>query len=187
MRKQFTHFVAVMLLFVIAESARSQNKQLNSMRPEITKVSLPEALSRQIARDDNAKVKSCQLCGGGGDDDAKWLVENVTTLSVDLSGDGKPEWIVGYCGNHACSGWIYRRVGERYEMIYASNIDEPVALSTSSNGYRDLSGGFGTYGEIYKFDGKHYKATECRKYDVTYNRNGEVVRRKLIHRGPCPK
>lgn len=117
MRKQFTHFVAVMLLFVIAESARSQNKQLNSMRPEITKVSLPEALSRQIARDDNAKVKSCQLCGGGGDDDAKWLVENVTTLSVDLSGDGKPEWIVGYCGNHACSGWIYRRVGERYEMI----------------------------------------------------------------------
>lgn len=177
MKNLFILASVIAVLFVAApDRAGAQSKQSNLAPPEFTKVSLPEGLARQIVKDDSAKL------------DAKWLVENVTTtLTSDLNGDGKPEWLIGLCGNHDCSGWIYRKVGERYEMIFSSYVGDPVALSTSSNGYRDLETGNGTYVTIYKFDGRHYKVTECRKYKVTHDRNGEILSRKLVHRGPCPK
>lgn len=66
-------------------------------------VKLPEQLIRQLAKDDSKETKSCQLCGGGGDFEIKWFAENLSTRLLDLNTDGKPEWILSYCGNHACS------------------------------------------------------------------------------------
>ena len=152
---------------------------------------MPEALSLQLARDDNGKNKSCQMCGDDGDSAAKWFVEVVDTRSVDLDGDGKPEWLISTCGNRTCSGWIYREVGGKYEMLFAGYMGDVSAthpLATVSNGYRDLSNDDGgAFAMILKFNGRRYNKTECLEYKPTYNRQGETLRRKLIRRGPCPK
>ncbi|MEK6289102.1 MAG: hypothetical protein AABO57_25585 [Acidobacteriota bacterium] len=190
MKTLFILVVTVMLLFAIRESAQSQSKQSKSAKPEITNVQMLEALARQMARDDNAKVKSCQMCGGGGDDDVKWFVKSVTTRSVDLNEDGRPEWIMSLCGNHTCSGWIYRAVAGKYEMLFAGymgDVSETAPVDTVSNGYRDLRHDGGAYAMILKYDGRRYKLTECLEYKPTYNRQGKMLRRKLVRRGPCPK
>ncbi len=185
--KTFFILVSVLVvLFIVAPNKvnAQKKKPAKTALPKITTVKMPKALAEQLARDDNGKNKSCQLCGSL--DDVDWSIKWITTLEADLNGDGNPEWILSYCGNHACSGWIYRKVGSKYQMIYASNIDTPTILSTSSNGYRDLSGGMYDYGETLKFDGKHYKQTECRKYKLITNREGKILSRKVVSRGPCP-
>lgn len=183
--------VMVILFLAASDKVRAQSKQPKSTLPEITTVKMPEALAGQVARDDNGKNKSCQLCGT----DAQTFVDGGTTRSLDLNGDGKPEWIISFCGSQACSGWIYRKVGERYEMIFAGDAgsaDYTVPLATVRNGYRDLSndpteGTTGGFVMILKYDGRHYKLTECLEYTPIYNRAGKFLRRKLFRRGPCPK
>jgi hypothetical protein len=185
MKTFFILLSVLTVLFTVAPNSviAQKTKTTKAALTKITTVKMPEALAEQLARDDNGKNKSCQLCGLL--DDVDWSIKWITTLEADLNGDGNPEWILSYCGNHACSGWIYRKEGKKYQMIYASNIDEPTILSTSSNGYRDLSGGIYDYGETLKFDGKRYKQTECRKYKLITNREGNILSRKLISRGPC--
>jgi hypothetical protein len=167
-----------------------KSTQTNSKLPTITNVRMPEALGRQMARDDNGKVKSCQICGQGGDDDVKWFVDVVTTRSVDLNEDANPEWIISMCGNRTCSGWIYREVAGKYEMIFAGymgDVSEISPLRTLSNGYRDLIHDSVSYAMILKYDGRRYERTECLEYKPTYNSQAEMLSRKLVRRGPCPK
>lgn len=173
------------LQFMIATNdVDAQNKK--SSLAEITDAHMPEALARQLATDDRfERNKSCQLCGSGEP------YNDLTTRSVDLNGDGNPEWLMSYCGNRTCSGWIYRKVGNRYESImsgYIGDISYIRVPGTSSNGYRDLrNDDGGAFALIFRFDGKSYRATECLRYKVTYSRNGDVLRRAFLSRGRCPK
>ena len=190
MKTLFILASVIVVLFIAApDKVGAQSKQPKSTLPEITTVKMPETLARQVARDDNGKNKSCQLCGT----DAQF--DGGTTRSIDLNGDGKPEWIISFCGSHVCSGWIYREVAGKYEMLFAGDAgsgDYTVPLGTVSNGYRDLSndpteGTTGGFVMILKYNGRRYKLTECLEYTPIYNRAGKFLRRKLVRRGPCPK
>lgn len=111
------------LQFMIATNdVDAQNKK--SSLPEITDAHMPEALARQLATDDRfERNKSCQLCGNGEP------YTDLTTRSVDLNGDGNPEWLMSYCGNRTRSGWIYRKVGNRYESIMPGYIGDVSYIS----------------------------------------------------------
>ena len=181
--------VMVLLFLAAPNQVEAQSKQPKSTLPEITDVRMPEALAQQIAKDDDIeKNKSCQMCYG----DAKSFAEE-TTRSIDLNGDGNPEYLMSNCGNRTCSGWIYREVAGKYEMLFAGymgDVSSTHPLATVSNGYRDLRNDESDYTAIIlKYDGRHYKRAECLKYKVIYkDRNSiEVLRRTLISRGPCPK
>ncbi|CAN5718452.1 hypothetical protein BH18ACI4_BH18ACI4_06390 [soil metagenome] len=102
------------------------------------------------------------------------LEKKTTASSVDLNGDGEPEFIVSVsdaCGSSGnCEYWVFRKRGESYELMLNDTYLEP--MKTITNGYRDLqatgtSGAYDMFLRFYKFNGRHYRKTKCaeRSYD----------------------
>jgi hypothetical protein len=98
-----------------------------------------------------------------------------TGTSVDLNGDGKPEFIiyppVSMDGNSSGPRWVYRRTRLAYEQLLSTGAMNIEALKSSSQGYRDIqtSGGGnsgGYFKSIFKFNGKKYVLYATRKSKV---------------------
>jgi hypothetical protein len=96
----------------------------------------------------------------------------------------RPEYLVSNCGSRTCSGWIYREVAGKYEMLFAGYMGDASdihPLATVSNDYRDLSNDDGgAFAIIIKFNGRRYNKAECPDYRPTYNHQGEVLRERLF-------
>lgn len=86
----------------------------------------------------------------------------------DINHDGKPELYVygrqcACLGSRRCALWIYRKIGNRYELLLGSIYPEDIRpLKTSNKGYPDLritevSGPSSFEGTTFRFDGKQYK------------------------------
>jgi hypothetical protein len=153
MRKQFTIFVTVILLFTVSGSAQSRKKRPIKTQAKVTNVKMPKELILQMARDIEEVKSALQEHGGNT---IKFAAENFYAKLLDLNQDGKPEWFIEgagsyFCGNRRCAGWIYREVAGKYELLLADNA---VPLGTFTNGYKDLEAWFPT---IYTYDGQSYK------------------------------
>lgn len=67
------------------------------------------------------------------------------------------------CGAKQCSGWLYRKTTEGYELLLEAHVGDIVLRRAVTNGYRDVGiqymGGFNypPSEEIYKFDGRRYQ------------------------------
>lgn len=105
----------------------------------------------------------------GGTADA---INQLQVRKLDLNGDGQPEYIVvlehgGLCGALAnCPGWVYRKTGDRYELLLRTRGRELLLQQASTNGYRDLRSEGGDTATrssyaIYQFDGSRYRARQC--------------------------
>jgi len=107
-----------------------------------------------------------------------------TTYLTDVNGDGKNELAIqNRCapvGN--CQFLLFKKNKNNYETVLQTT-DATVQTfklkSNKTNGYFDIetrghgdawSGGI----EIYKFDGKEYKLSECYEYNYSYLKNGKL-------------
>jgi hypothetical protein len=118
---------------------------------------------------------------------------------IDLNGDGKAEYEIGesdpsnspFCGvSGLCAFWLYRKVGDRWEMLLSAS-GGLLLLKTQTSGYRDISsdswgGANDKYTTIFKFDGRRYRASECLEYKAVEVAKGPFPW-KLVRRGPCRK
>lgn len=111
-----------------------------------------------------------------------------TTYLIDVDGDGKNELAIqNRCapvGN--CEFLIFRKSGNSYKTILQTSYGAVQTFklkNSKTNGYFDLetkshgdawSGGI----EVYKFDGKQYKDSECYKYNYSYLKGGKLYELK---------
>lgn len=90
----------------------------------------------------------------------------------DLNKDGKMEYLATLdnaymCGAHAnCPHWVFRKTGDSYKLLLAAAGQLLTPQKNLSNKFFDLrsdgsSSAVESSYEIYKFDGKEYKATDC--------------------------
>jgi hypothetical protein len=110
---------------------------------------------------------------------------NFEAHSLDLNGDGKPEFLIRptdgngpkpattwFCGanGQVCSLWLYRKVGDSWDVLLSESAISWVPTNSSTKGYRDINLFIGWPGNYvtatYKFDGRKYhqvKAPASRK------------------------
>jgi serine/threonine protein kinase len=148
-----------------ADAGSASSKGLGTM------VKLKSAPPKELVQGLWATLSSSQSFDGS----ISKLAKAMTVYSVDLDGDGGPEFIVsvsGMCGASGanCEEWVYRKRAEAYELMLDDTYIEP--MKTITNGYRDLkasgtSGAYDLFFRFYKFDGKHYRNVKCteRWYD----------------------
>jgi hypothetical protein len=95
-----------------------------------------------------------------------------TGTSIDLNGDGRPEFIVyppvSMDGNSSGPRWVYSRSRLGYQQLLATSAMNIEALKSSSQGYRDIqtTGGGnagGYFKSVFKFNGKKYVLYSTRK------------------------
>jgi hypothetical protein len=104
------------------------------------------------------------------------LAKYLTAELIDLNRDGTSELIVRgineICGATNCYTWIYRKVGNSYQMLlYAGFIQQIELKRTFTRGYRDIiasmhGSAWDSDLTLYKFDGKQYRQVGC--YTSTY-------------------
>lgn len=170
MKKETLLGLTIILILVILPVAGEA--QSNAQR----KTEIPK-LVKQIIRDDES-VRSMIGENTFGDDEKtitpKLLEKEITAETLDLNGDGKPEWLltasdaIGLCGaTGACSKWIYGKSGTGYvQLLESSAIHGLSVAKTKTRGYKDLtlaanSGAYETYLYTYKFDGVKYRERSC--------------------------
>lgn len=105
----------------------------------------------------------------GGTDGA---LNHLQVRKLDLNRDGQSEYVVVLeegviCGAHAnCPNWIYRKTGDRYELLLQTRGQVLLVQRASTNGYHNLrSEGSDTATQssyaIYQYDGSRYRARQC--------------------------
>ena len=111
-----------------------------------------------------------------------------TTHLIDIDGDGKNELAIqNRCapvGN--CEFLVFRKSGNSYETILQTSdgaVQTFKLKNSKTNGSFDLetkAHGDAWSGriEIYKFDGKQYKVSECYEYNYSYLKNGKLYELK---------
>jgi hypothetical protein len=107
---------------------------------------------------------------------------------IDINGDGKKELAIrnncAMVGN--CQLWLFKRTGKKYKIILQSipaGVQTFRIKTTKTNNFFDIetkdhgdawSGGI----EVYKFNGKKYKVSDCYTYNYSYFLNGKIYELK---------
>src|SRR6266851_5345734 len=131
------------LILICAGGALGQSRATSLGTKRQTKtgasVSLPQDLIRQFVSDDADVRKYVRE----GNDPAAHFNASL----IDLNGDGKAEYEIGevdpgsspFCGvSGLCTFWLYRKVGDRWEMLLSAG-GGLLLLKTRMSGYRDIS------------------------------------------------
>jgi hypothetical protein len=125
-------------------------------------IPVPREVIAELGKD--KFIRECFEERGGG---AKSLEAEILKLSRGASPDLLVTGKGCLCGASMCPSWLYRRTASGYKMILdAGYILDMKLMKTFTNGYRDLKtvvhdSAFDQYLDLYKFDGKKYRATEC--------------------------
>lgn len=109
---------------------------------------------------------------------ASKLAESLKVEKKDLNKDNQPEYIATlenayFCGAHAnCPQWVYRKTGDKYQLLLNTSGQQLTAQKTLTNNFVDLrsegsSSAYESAVEIFKFDGSKYVAKQC--MTLTYN------------------
>ncbi len=113
----------------------------NAIAQERRTVKVPQEIVRQLGKERDIKefLEDRQEYTNDG------LAKYLTAEQVDLNRDGKSELIVHgineICGANNCYTWIYRKVGNSYQMLlYAGFIQQIEPQKTFTQGYRDVIG-----------------------------------------------
>ena len=131
-------------------------------------VELPVALGEKILAD-HKRLTFCMRQQFGLKDD---LAPFVRVQTVDLNGDGNPEFLVTnrthhncLCGNRTCAGWLYRNAGGHYENLLERESSGQLRLgSVVTNGYVDLiEQSDGRFRVHLSFDARRYGRAICER------------------------
>ena len=126
-------------------------------------IEVPKEIVEQLMQDEELR-KLIHLGENG-------RADNLVAEPVELNRDGKPELKVhgigDICGAANCETWIFRKVGNKYQMLLdAGSIQRIELQKTFSHGYRDLIASM--HGSacdsdltLYKFDGQKYQRVTC--------------------------
>ena len=97
---------------------------------------------------------------------------------VDLNDDGQAEIIVHQIADCTATGncpfWVFQKEKNDYKPILDTNMIQSFKLrKTQANGYKDLdlmthNSASSSYHQLFKFNGKKYKAQECWWADYEY-------------------
>lgn len=130
----------------------------------ITEMELRKQLFQQLIADGQINRQDCVEMGETNP------MKLLSTAKVDLNGDGIPE--IKVSGEQGCAfqgarrgmQWLYRKTGNRYELLGSISAAEKIdLLNTSTNGYRDLNviypagNNYPEFREIFRFDGRRYQ------------------------------
>jgi hypothetical protein len=142
----------------------------------------PNALLEILDKDD----RDCVVTNGG-------LGKAVHVQSIQLAADRSSQILVRgsglcLCGAQNCLFWIYRRTGNRYELLLRGTGSTKVrAGQKSANGYREViseshASANETILRTYRYDGSQFQLERCvsRAY---YDRNGSYTRKPTYR--PC--
>ena len=94
------------------------------------------------------------------------LAERVQGSLVNLNNDNKPDFLVqGDDGANITGFWLFRNVGQRWQLVLATRALGISLGKTYTNGFRDLSveaaSAVMLFGATYKFDLERYVPREC--------------------------
>lgn len=147
-----------------------------------TRLNAPKELLDVLDKDD----RDCVVTNGG-------LNESVQVQSIQLAVDhGRQILVRGsglcLCGAQNCAFWIYRKTGNRYELLLQGTGSTKVrAGAHKAKGYRDvLSESHASANETilrtYRYDGAQYQLQSCVNR-ASYDDNGNYVKRPIDR--PC--
>lgn len=142
----------------------------------------PKELLNVLEPDD----RNCVATNGG-------LSKSVHVQAIQLAADhGRQILVRGsglcLCGAQNCGFWIYRKIGNRYELLLKGTGATKVrAGQESAKGYRDViseshASANETILRTYRYDGSQYQPQRCvsRAY---YDDNGKYVKKPIDR--PC--
>jgi len=145
-------------------------------------LSAPTALLEILDKED----RNCVLTDGG-------LGKAVDVQSIQLAADRTSQILVRgsglcLCGAQNCLFWIYRKTGNRYELLLSGTGSTKVRAGQKSlKGYRDViseshASANETILRTYRYDGSQYQLERCvnRAY---YDDNGNYTRKPTYR--PC--
>jgi hypothetical protein len=145
-------------------------------------LSAPPALLEILDKED----RDCVVTGGG-------LGKAVHVQSIQLAADRTSQILVRgsglcLCGAQNCLFWIYRKTGNRYELLLSGTGSTRVkAGQKSAKGYRDViteshASANETILRTYRYDGSQYQPGRCvnRAY---YDDNGNYTKKPTYR--PC--
>lgn len=112
---------------------------------------------------------------------------------LDLDGDGRKELAVqtGCATVGNCVFLLFRRHAKGYQQVLDADMVHQFGLRKSkTHGYFDLetrSHGSSTTGgiDIYKFDGKGYRVTNCYNFDYNNPKGGKLLKKPILERREC--
>ena len=121
------------------------------------------------------------------------LGKSVTVRSIRLAADGSQQLLVRgsgscLCGAQNCGFWIYRKQGEKYELLLTgAGATKVEAARNAVKGYRDVvseshASAIDTIVRTYRFDGAHYGLQRCVRR-VDYDQNGNPIKTPALL--PC--
>lgn len=161
------------------------------LKPTIKKWLRGEKIKSEFTDASNESIK--EISGKDkselSEDEARWFSYfRFEPTLIDVDGDGSNELAIrNYCapvGN--CQFWIFKKKENGYEIILPvkdnsvqtfklrrSKTNSLFDLETKSHGDA-WSGGL----DIYKFDGKEYKLSECYEYNYSYLKDGKLYELK---------
>ncbi len=173
------------------ESNDEEKAAFEVLKPTIKKWLRGEKIKNEFTDASNESIK--EILGKDkselSEDEATWFSYfRFEPTLIDVDGDGKNELAIrNYCapvGN--CQFWIFKKKGNDYETILPAK-DNSVQIfrlkRSKTNGFFDLetkshgdawSGGM----DIYKFDSKEYKLSECYGYNYSYLKDGKLYELK---------
>jgi hypothetical protein len=173
----------------------SQDEELNSeektafevFKPIIKKWLHGEKIKSEFTEASNESIK--EISGKDkselSEDEGTWFSYfRFEPTLIDVNGDGKNELAIrNYCapvGN--CQFWIFKKKGSSYETILPAKDNSVQTFKlrrNKTNNFFDIetkshgdawSGGM----DIYKFDGRKYKLSECYEYNYSYLKDGKL-------------
>jgi thiol-disulfide isomerase/thioredoxin len=164
---------SAVLISIIANAGQAQTRSgLNA----------PKELLDVLDKED----RDCVVTNGG-------LSKSVRVQAIQLAADHSRQILVRgsglcLCGAQNCGFWIYRKTGNRYELLLKGTGSTKVrAGEKSAKGYRDViseshASANETILRTYRYDGSQYQVQSCvnRAY---YDDNGKYVKKPIDR--PC--
>lgn len=120
------------------------------------------------------------------------LDKSVTVQPIQLARQSRQILVRGsglcLCGAQNCGFWIYRRTGNKYELLLKGTGSTRVKVGkTVANGYRDIvseshASAAETIVRTYRYDGRAYRPERCVNV-AYYDDSGKYTRKP--HYRPC--
>jgi hypothetical protein len=165
--------IACLLISLLPGASQGQSRR---------QLSVPTALLEILDKED----RDCVVTNGG-------LDKAVHVQSIQLAADRTSQILVKgsglcLCGAQNCLFWIYRKTGNRYELLLSGTGSTKVrAGQKSANGYREViteshASANETILRTYRYDGSQYQPERCvnRAY---YDDNGKYTKKPTYR--PC--
>jgi thiol-disulfide isomerase/thioredoxin len=163
---------SMFLISILAPASHAQNR---------ARLKAPKALLDAIDQED----RDCVVQSG--------LDKSVTVRPIMLAADHSQQLLIRgsglcLCGAQNCGFWIYRKIGNKYELLLKGIGSNRVSAGQkSAKGYRDVisqshASAMESILRTYRYDGSRYQLQRCRNL-AYYDDNGKPTK-KPVYR-PC--